>query len=889
MGTVDVAVAFDGSSSSDPDGDIVQYDWDFGDGSDPLIDGGPTPSHTYAAVSGYTVTVTVIDDGNATDSDFTIATIDATGAPTADAGGPYSGTADVPVSFDGSASSDPDGKITAWNWDFGDGNVGSGPTPTHIYTTAGTYPVRLTVTDDVGSTDEDDTQAEIAAGNEPPTADPNGPYSGVVNVAVNFDGSASSDADGSIVRYDWDFGDGNTAPNGGLTPSNTYVRDGVYQVALTVTDDDGGKNTQTTAAAIDAASQPPEADAGGPYRGNVNVAVNFDGSGSDDPDGNIVRYDWDFGDGSGPLIDGGLTPSHTYAAGDIYIVTLTVTDDDGVTSPEAFTTANIDSANEPPVADANGPYAGKVDVPVDFDGTGSSDADGTVEQWDWDFGDGTIVNDAGAEPSHTYVATGVYDVVLTVTDNDGDIAKTATQALIGDGINLPPTADPGGPYRALPGVAVNFDGSGSSDADGDIVQYDWDFGDGNTAPDASPTPSHTYAAEDYYLVTLTVTDDGDATDTRTTVAAIVANQPPTSDAGGPYAGPVGVPLQFNALGSEDPDGFLVSYSWNFGDGNTGSGPVPTHTYAAPGLYTVTLTVTDNDGAENRSTATVLIGDGLSLPPTADANGPYTGVADAPVTFDGTGSSDPDGDITDYDWDFGDGNTGTGATPENTYVAGGLYNVILQVTDDDSLPASDNATALIGDLSLPPTADANGPYRGRVGVDVRFDGRASDDPDGIITDYDWDFGDGNTGNGPVPANTYAAGGKYIVRLTVTDDSGETDTDITVVTVGTGNLPPQADAGGSVSGKVRRSITFDGTGSSDPDGNIVSYAWEFGDGNTGTGPRPIHRYADNSKYLVTLTVTDNDGATSSDVTTADVEKKSSGSSSSGWCFITTVMGQ
>jgi PKD repeat protein len=354
---------------------------------------------------------------------------------------------------------------------------------------------------------------------------------------------------------------------------------------------------------------------------------------------------------------------------------------------------------------------------------------------------------------------------------------------------------------------------------------------------------------------------------------------------------VGVPLQFNALGSEDPDGFLVSYSWNFGDGNTGSGPVPTHTYAAPGLYTVTLTVTDNDGAENRSTATVLIGDGLSLPPTADANGPYTGVADAPVTFDGTGSSDPDGDITDYDWDFGDGMTGTGPTPVHTYLSGGLYHVILQVTDDDNLTASDTATARIGDLSLPPTADANGPYNGRVGVALTFDGSGSSDPDGDIVQYDWDFGDGSTAidGGPTPVNNYAAGGKYIVRLTVTDDSGETDMDVTTATVGIGNLPPQADAGDSVSGKVRRDITFDGADSSDPDGNIVSYAWEFGDGNTGNGPNPTHRYADAGKYLATLTVTDNDGATSSDATLADAEQGSGGGGGDGTCFINSIMGQ
>jgi chitinase len=177
--------------------------------------------------------------------------------------------------------------------------------------------------------------------------------------------------------------------------------------------------------------------------------------------------------------------------------------------------------------------------------------------------------------------------------------------------------------------------------------------------------------------------------------------------------------------------------------------------------------------------------------------------------------------------------------------------------------------------------------------VTFDGTASDDPDGDIVRYDWDFGDGTTVTdaGPAPDHTYAEDGRYRVTLTVTDNSGETDTGITVVTVGVGNLPPEADAGDSVNGKVRRDITFDGTGSSDRDGNVVSYAWEFGDGNTDTGSNPTHSYADAGKYRVTMTVKDNDGATSSDVTLADVESKSGGGGGGGGgsCFINTLMGQ
>ena len=882
VGTSGVAVAFDASGSSDPDGTIDTYAWDFGDNSTGT---GATPSHTYAAAGDYTVIVTVTDDAGSQDSDTTAATIDSATpiSPKADAGGPYSGTAGGAVTFDGSGSSDPDGTIASYAWDFGDGNTGSGVNPSHTYATADNYVVTLTVTDDDGLTNPDTAQATIAVGNQPPTADPNGSYGGVAGTPVTFDGSGSSDPDGTIATYAWDFGDGNTGS--GVDPSHTYATADNYVVTLTVTDDDGVSDSETTGAVIAAANQPPTADANGPYTGAVNVAVNFDGSASNDPDGTIASYAWDFGDGN---TGSGATPSHPYATADNYTVTLTVTDNDGATSAEAFSTAAIDSPNVPPVADADGPYAGKVGVPVDFDGSASSDPDGTIATYAWDFDDGNT--GTGATPSHTYAATGAYNVVLTVTDNDGDSASAATGAIIGDGINLPPTADPGGPYTGEVNVAVSFNGRASSDPDGTIATYAWDFGDGNTGTGARP--SHSYAAADNYVVTLTVTDDGGKTDTQTATAVIGAgNQPPTSDAGGPYAGVVNVPVQFDGTGSTDPDGSIVQYAWTFGDGGTSSRLNPTHTYAAPGPYTVTLTVTDDEGETDDATALVIIGDGLQIPPTADADGPYLGVVNAPVTFDGTASDDPDGTINAYDWLFDDGNSGTGPMPDHTYLAGGLYYLTLQVTDDDGFTASDSSTVLIGDLSLPPTADANGPYRARLGVPVTFDGTGSDDPDGDIVRYDWDFGEGTTADdaGPTPSHTYTTNSRYLVTLTVTDESGETDTDITVITVGVGNLAPEADAGDSVNGKVRRDITFDGTGSSDPDGNIVSYAWEFGDGNTGTGPNPTHSYADAGKYLVTLTVTDNDGATSSDVTLADAEKRSGGGGGDGLCFINTVMGQ
>ena len=353
------------------------------------------------------------------------------------------------------------------------------------------------------------------ASNVAPVADPNGPYNASVGSPVSFDGGGSTDSDGSVVAYEWTFGDGSSAT--GVAPTHTYLADGTFDVTLTVTDDGGAIDTASTTATITAQPLPPIADAGGPYSGVVGAPVSFDGTGSGDPDGTITSYAWDFGDGG---TASGATPTHTFSVDGTFTVSLTVTDNDGLADVGA-TSATINAAggNVPPVANANGPYSGTEGVAVQFSSEGSMDTDGTVVSYAWDFGDGSA--SSAANPMHTYVAAGTYNVTLTVTDDAADTGSDVTSATIEAVIvNAAPVADASGPYSGYVGEAIVFDGNSSSDADGTIVRYDWDFGDGATASDAGPGPSHTYAATGSYTVTLTVTDDAGATDSETAVADI---------------------------------------------------------------------------------------------------------------------------------------------------------------------------------------------------------------------------------------------------------------------------------------------------------------------------------------------------------------------------------
>ncbi|HCP32377.1 TPA: hypothetical protein DIT45_03945, partial [Candidatus Acetothermia bacterium] len=160
-----------------------------------------------------------------------------------------------------------------------------------------------------------------------------------------------------------------------------------------------------------------------------------------------------------------------------------------------------------------------------------------------------------------------------------------------------------------------------------------------------------------------------------------------------------------------------------------------------------------------------------------------------VRFDGSSSYDPDGTITSYSWNFGDGNTGSVVAPYNRFAAPGTYTVTLTVTDDDGASDTKTHTVQVGPTNQPPVASFNySPPSPEVLEWVRFDGSSSHDPDGSITSYSWNFGDGNTGSIVAPYNRFTAPGTYTVTLTVTDDDGASDTKTHTVQIGPTNQPP-----------------------------------------------------------------------------------------------------
>ncbi|MEO1012606.1 MAG: PKD domain-containing protein [Bacteroidota bacterium] len=332
-----------------------------------------------------------------------------------------------------------------------------------------------------------------------------------------------------------------------------------------------------------------------------------------------------------------------------------------------------------------------------------------------------------------------------------------------------------------------------------------------------------------------------------------------------------VPLEVSFTGDQSgDDGQIVAYAWDFKDGTTSTEANPVHTFTDANTYDVELTVTDDQGFMDTTSVTIVANE-VGGPPTAVATAvPLTGSAPLEVSFTGDQSSD-DGDIVGYAWDFMDGTTSTEANPTHTFTNPDTYEVELTVTDDSGLTDTTTIAITVTDPNEEgPTAVASAtPITGEAPLEVSFTGDQSTVDDGDITDFTWDFADGNTSTEVNPVHTFMDPGTYMVELTVTDESGLTDTatiTITATEIMVNNPPEAIIQAETLFGDAPLSISFSGTASTD-DVGIVGYSWDFGNGATSTEEEPTVTFEEPGEYTVTLTVEDAAGET--DQATVPVE--------------------
>jgi len=512
-----------------------------------------------------------------------------------------------------------------------------------------------------------------------------------------------------------------------------------------------------------------------PASPNPGEPVAFDATGSDDDDGEIVSYEWSSPDA--PFDEDGETTVHTFESAGSYTVTLTVTDDSGATD-SATETVTIE--NERPVAEftvsPDAPSAGET---VTFE-SASYDPDGEIAAHEWDSAD-SVFEASGETATHSFGSPGTYDVTLTVTDDDG--APDTRTRTVEVGNTAPSAAFAYDPSTPAPGETVTFDGSESTDPDGDVVSYEW------TSPDASLETtgrrvSYSFGSPGSYDVTLTVTDDAGATDTRTRTVTVANESPAAAFQYAPTDPGVGESVTFDGSGSTDPDGDVVSYEWTSPDSAFGArGTTVTHSFDTSGAFDVTLTVTDDSGATDTRTRTVTV---ANAPPSADLSvAPAEPATGETVTFDGSGSTDPDGEVVSYEWVI-DGAPASGVAVSRTFDAAGEYAVELTVTDDAGATDTVATSVRVTNRAPDPAVDY-APTDVTTETAVTFDGSGSADPDGEVASYEWTFPDGTTATGPTVEHTFAEAGLRTVELGVTDDGGETATETVTVDVARAPTP------------------------------------------------------------------------------------------------------
>jgi PKD repeat protein len=461
---------------------------------------------------------------------------------------------------------------------------------------------------------------------------------------------------------------------------------------------------------------------------------------------------------------------------------------------------------------------------LSVDGTGSTDTDGSIVSYAWDFGDGATAT--GATANHTYASAGTYTVTLTVTDNAGGVGVTTQQVQV---TAPPPNVPPAASFTtSINDKALSVNGTGSTDTDGSIVSYAWDFGDGATATGA--TANHTYASAGTYTVTLTVTDDDGAI--GTTTRSVTATEPagPVIHASDTFGRTVS-----GGLGTADVGGVWTTsgsaawYSVSNGNGR--------HLLNAPGRVTdsvltgvsatnltmgvdVAFDKAPTGGGIFSSVSVRRVGSNeyrlrvralptgteLILDRTAGGVGALVASTALPglvyspgdvwrVRLDATGTSpttltakvwnangaeptQPQLNVTDATAAL----QGPGGVAVSNFLSGSATNAPVNVLYD-------NLLAVTGDPNTPPpnVAPTASFSTGGSFLDLSVNGSASSDPDGSIVSYAWTFGDGATATGTTATHTYQAAGTYPVTLTVTDDDGATNTASALVTVSTEPVP------------------------------------------------------------------------------------------------------
>lgn len=807
-----IRVVFKDSST----GGATDWKWDLGNGT--IAEHTSNPSTTYFTPGLYTVKLVVYKSPTDSAQVIKINYITVYTTPVIDFGASVlSGCLPLAVQFRDASNVGGIGMPT-YQWDFGDGNIGSGKNPLHIYNSPGNFKVTLTIKNGAGCGNSgfklnyitvfDSIKASFGF---------KAPATCSVPASYNFLDSSTGNG---IVKWNWDFGDGNTSTL--KNPTHIYNTEGQYSVRLIIQNTNGCSDTVTKVNAItpgsfNAAFTSPASVCAGQQANFTNSSV---------PTAQVDSSRWFFGDGTSLKA---IEATHNYATAGSYNVKLITWFGKCTDSAEKAITVlpgPITSFSATPTA------ACKPPLNVQFNNMTTG---GTVVKWLFGNGTTSTVNN----PLVTYDSYGRFDVTLIVQNASGCIDTLVKNDFII--ISKPAIGSISGlPYRNCMPWTNTF----SANVGVPVAAYSWDFGDGTTSTDNNP--AHTFTDTSLHLVkvTITTTDGCTATYSDTVHGGM---RPKANFSGTPNDVCRLTPVVFSNLSSS----IANSWFWDFGDGSTSTDWEPEHLYVDTGYKTVTLVAYNNGCADTVSFIDYV----HIIPPIARFNESFdcTNKYKRIFTDNSIGGKY-------WKWYISSLDSIEAKDIEYTFPDTGFYVIRLYVKDSLCEDETSQTIHIVDEKAAFVASDSGSCGNSFKRFTVTGPGT---NPQNIVS-YKWKFGDGTTlmTDTSVVVHEYTATGTVNVKLIITDIHGCNDTSVTPLQVKL--FGPRANFTPPYSRICAGSaITFTDSTLFDPGNPLTKWNWNFGDGTNKlftSGPFQ-HIYSKAGVYDVTLTVTDSSGCVDS----------------------------
>lgn len=798
-------------SSSTLSGTITSWNWQFGDGQSSTA---TNPVHVYTNDSIYTVSLRVETNVGCVDS--VQQQVQAYSLP------------EVQISLQNDcqfqsvpftdASQTPNGfPLVSWAWDvLNDGAVEyTTANANHNFSNYGTFDVELLVTDSFGCSDSVVSPILI---HPKPVANYVSGNNCLGSPTFFFD--TSTVALGSLVSWDWGFGDGNSSTV--QHPQNNYQNPGTYNIDLTVESDSGCRDTISGVLAITVFPLP---------------VSNFSFSKTCYPDstyfidstsiqnGNISSWLWSFNNGS--VLSNDQNPTFQFAGPGQYEVTLLAISNEGCSEAKIDT---VDVFALPQVSFTTDPVCAFQQMPIT---NASTILTGSIGTWEWNFGDGTTSN--LQTPNKTFTSGGVFDIKLVATaDSTGCVDSITIPEMV---YSLPQVDFQR--HNACEDSLIQFTNNSITTNGSPLTSWQWDIDLDGTTDYLSEQITHTYANPGIYNIQLLVHDSLGCADSLS--QAVVVHPRPDAD----FSFQTVCFLDSTMLVDQSTiaAGNITEWSWDFADGNSSTLQSPKHVYNTIDTFEVTLSVVSDSGCRSAQVQKPVA---VFAQPSSQFSASNVCVYDDMVFTEASTISE--GSISQWDWRFGDGLGSAQQAPSHRYNTFGNYSIELVVTSNNG--CQDSITVMQTVYARP---TASFPVQVICLGDTHAFENLSSIPIGSIDAWRWDFNDGDTALRETPTHEFLQTGVYAVKLVATSNEGCQDSitrPMDVVPSPTANFTFTPDC-------ANQPIAFQGRSLLD-DGFIQIREWDFGDLNQNSGTfDPLHQYAAGGSYAVQYIVGTNRG--------------------------------